>query len=501
MKTKFDLEKSIIAGILSVFVLSALFTGCGKSYDDDIYSLIRRTNVLDSASKAHDILLQGVRSEVATINSKLNNLKSISSVEPTSTGYVIRFSDNTTITITNGTAGTMWVIGPGYHTGTREDSLWYMNGQKVEPEAVAIPRAGLPGKSAPSPDISPSGYWVVYDLDAAGNYNERETTYPVVSNLLAYVTDNPDNLNQWILWVRKGVTGTAFEQVILPKNPAGGVASGSIGLIGFQYNANPTNSISLSGMEPSTLGDLDVKYWHIDSIYDVTNSAKLTEWIGVGPDTIKPKQLLIAKAALVISGDANPGLALKNSNGELLPLKTGTPVKYTGLLTKASEVAGGAIYYVPLSVTNQTYENTTGINNNFRSKFRADAVYYLENSTGVKSNYSSFSITATNITSPTAITPASVATLRSAGGSTVSVTGSACTIKVSELYTVGFDATNGGNVYNYRIDDGGSTDIDVFDELGAFRILDTGASFSLTIQMLHIDGKIHEETLDITVTD
>ncbi|MDR3260620.1 MAG: hypothetical protein LBT78_02155 [Tannerella sp.] len=503
MEAKFDMGKSIITCIILTFVLSAFITGCGKNYDYEISSLIKKTNSLDSIVNQQKLLLEALQNTVSSVQFSVSNLNTITSVVPNQTGYLVSFTKGEPIQIYNGTSGSTWTIGPGYPSGTRADSLWYKDG--VQTDAVAIPESGPAGVTIPvrSPDINSDGYWVTYEWNPDRNdFDATVTEYSVNANLISYITENPSNTSQWILHVKRDLNGNVYEQIILSKSGGGGSvapSAGSISLLGYTHNANPAGNLSLSSL--GTV-DLNIPYWYIDSIFNVTQNEKLTSWSG--QKEVEPKQLLTLldgnKTALVLSSDlaaaniAGLDLRLKNSNGELLPLTLGTPVRLSGLLTKASDASGGPVYLASLIGPTQTYQSSTSVVNDFKNKFRVSesVIYYLEDTDGAfKSNYSSFSIIASDSSAVT-VPIASVASITGIGAS-----GSGSgpyTVRINEPNTIGFDAVNGRYVYDYLIDGGGSSDIDVYDELGAFIIRTTG-TFTLTILKLHVNGKIYEETI------
>ncbi|MDR3267957.1 MAG: hypothetical protein LBT83_02675 [Tannerella sp.] len=505
MKKKFDMEKGIITCIVSFFVLSAAFTGCSKNYDYEISALGKKTDSLAQAIQA----IQSVQSAIATIQSAIGGiqttvggiqttiggLKSISTVEPTATGYLLTLSNGESYLINHGTSGTLWTIGPEIPTGTHLDSVWYMNGFKFEPERTAIPRDGLAGAQGESgrtiPGRAPgineeTNCWEFYEWsEEANDYVTRATDINV--NGVSYITEKNDT--QWSLWL-KNLDGEGYREIVLPKTPtAGGGSVGSIGLIGYVSTAAATISLGAS------IADLSITCWYIDSIYNVTQSEKLTvPWSGRKQVSTGQVLTLLGKSdtALVVTADpplssANiQNVVLKNSKGEKSPLVLETPREYTGLLTR-SEVPGGPVYLVPFSVdASQTYSNRSSFDN----KFRTGAVYYLEDTVrSIKSNYSSFSITTTT---GSAAPVASVASVNGAAA----VSG-VYTVTAGVNDTIGFD--NGRYVYDYRIDSipgGGNNElINIDNANGLFTI--QSDTCRLVIRKLHVDGKIYNDTITV----
>ncbi|MDR2138241.1 MAG: DUF4988 domain-containing protein, partial [Tannerella sp.] len=101
IKTKFTLERGIIGCILSFFILSIVITGCGKDYDYDIDRLTKKIN-------AHDSMLNALQTQITAIQNNIANARWITSVEPTTTGYMIYFNagNPNPIAINHGTPGT-----------------------------------------------------------------------------------------------------------------------------------------------------------------------------------------------------------------------------------------------------------------------------------------------------------------------------------------------------------------------------------------------------------
>jgi hypothetical protein len=501
IKTKFTWERSIIGCVVSFFIALIMFIGCGKDYDYDIDRLTKRTNSLDSA-------LNNLQTQIAAIQANIAGMDWITDVQPTQTGYVIYFHTKAPITINHGSAGAsavVWQIGSGVHTGTRTDSLWYRlypNGIIEETAFIAIPASGrdgvdgAPGIPIPvkAPDISADGYWVTYEWNASRNEFDETVhrDYPLAGGLIAYVTDDPNNPNQWLLRVKNGANGSGYRDIALPKNAAAfpDEIKGSIALIGHISSSGAAANLSLSAIDTSTFV---VKYWYLESIYDVAQSASLETW--QGQKNVRVKQLLtkFKERSLVLTGGVPLSNAcnLKNSRGEALPLVI-TPVSYTGLLTKAENVSGGSIYLASLSIVDSTYAKSS-VQNNFTNKFFTNAIYYLENEHGIKSNYSPFSISVED-SSSVAVTPAKVTRLVTDGGAVTVNSSGGATVVINKPYTVDFDAAS---IYDYTIADSNSTgDVDIYNSIGSF-VIRLAGNYSLKIRKLHVDGKIYEETINV----
>ena len=115
MKRKF--VKVMFFGALALSTVT--YVGC-KDYDDDIDNLQGQ--------------IDGVKSQIAALESKINEGKWITSVTSSADGLTITMSDGQTFNITNGkngtngTNGTEWTIS--------EDGFWVCNGEKTDVKAV-----------------------------------------------------------------------------------------------------------------------------------------------------------------------------------------------------------------------------------------------------------------------------------------------------------------------------------------------------------------------------
>jgi hypothetical protein len=486
MKKKIDMGKSIVIGIVSFFVFSAAFTGCGKNYDYEISALVKRT----------DSLIQQINNDIAALQTRLGGMLTITSVVSISDGFRLTLSDGTSYSITSGTPGTVWTIGPTIPTGTYLDSLWYKDDNPTEHRA--IPKDGAPGTPGTSgtatpvrsPRVNPdTNCWEYYEWNASTSaFDVIPTNYNVGGILVSYVTEDPNDPNQWILNV-KNAAGTGWEVITLPKTPiSSSAAAGSIGLIGHVDAVNPPN-ISLT----TAWADIVIPYWYIDSVFNVTENTRRSSWTskkhlyeGQVVSLLEKNNVhLVITADPALTSDNMQDVVFKNSKGAALPLALGTPSLYNGLLTKAD---GGTVYLAPLSVDDQTYTTKT----DFSSKFNANAVYYLEDTErGVKSNYSSFSFIA--VDSSARVIPEAAITAISGLGASGS--GSAFSVKAGERNTFLFDSAS--KLYDYEIDDQGSEPVDVYNEDGFF-IIQLAGIYELVVKKLHIDGKIYNDTITVT---
>ncbi|MDR2468986.1 MAG: DUF4988 domain-containing protein, partial [Tannerella sp.] len=455
MKTKFDLEKYIIACIFSFCICSLIMTGCGKDYGPDINSLRKKTSTHDSILQDMEFRVKALESGINNVRNELNakidqirTITSIQTIEEGVGGYRIEFNIGNPIELRNGADGTTWSIGDpaGLHHNVY-DSMWYKNGQYTDYRA--IPRPGINGADGVpipvrSPGISSDGYWMTYEWNASTSlFDSTKTTYQASSNLISYVTETSTD---WVFHLRDGAAGMTFREVSLPKS-GGAAGGGFISLLGHFPHASPNSPLSAGTLDASP--DLRIDFWYLDSLYNAAEQAKLTvPW--VGRKTVQPAgQVLTTLArdtvAFVISSNltftASSAFKFWNSQGDTLPLSFGTPVPFTSILTKSAHISGAPLYLLPVNVSGQTFAGATA----FAGRFTNNAIYYLGNEGGITSNYSSFSVTLAD-SSARIISPAALASVGSTAFTGITDT---IDISVNTPYPMGFNAVN--HLYDYRV--------------------------------------------------
>ena len=78
-----------------------------------------------------------MKSQIAALESKINEGKWITNVTPSAEGLTITMSDGQTFNITNGKNGTDGAAGtPGTEWTISEDGFWVCNGEKTDVKAV-----------------------------------------------------------------------------------------------------------------------------------------------------------------------------------------------------------------------------------------------------------------------------------------------------------------------------------------------------------------------------
>ena len=122
------------------------FVSC-KDYDDDIDNINKELSTL--------------KGDLSALQAKVNEGKWITSLAPTTGGFTVTFSDNTSYTITNGKDGAAGADAVKWEIGT--DGFWYKNDVKTEYQAVG--QAGEAGVAGVSPYIGENGNWFAYNTE------------------------------------------------------------------------------------------------------------------------------------------------------------------------------------------------------------------------------------------------------------------------------------------------------------------------------------------------
>lgn len=177
------MNKKFVGALLlgSLIMAGGTFTGC-SDYDDDINSVNERVDE--------------VKSTLESLQTKVNEGATITSVEPTENGVKVTLSDGNSFELTNGkdgadgadgTPGTAWTIG--------EDGYWYKDGNKTDYKAIGEDgekgdkgdkgdqgEPGTPGTGVaggiyyyPGTEGQFEGFWVKVEIDAEGNKTETNS--------------------------------------------------------------------------------------------------------------------------------------------------------------------------------------------------------------------------------------------------------------------------------------------------------------------------------------
>ena len=183
---------AILFGALMVSS-TGTFVSC-KDYDDDIDNINKELSTL--------------KGDLSALQAKVNEGKWITSLAPTTGGFTVTFSDNTSYTITNGKDGAAGADAVKWEIGT--DGFWYKNDVKTEYQAVG--QAGEAGVAGVSPYIGENGNWFAYNTET----KEVEDTGISAAGTSTYVVKNGDNYE---LHVYNQTTGE-YESIVLPATAA-----------------------------------------------------------------------------------------------------------------------------------------------------------------------------------------------------------------------------------------------------------------------------------------
>ena len=149
-----------------------------------------------------------LKGDLSALQAKVNEGKWITSLAPTTGGFTVTFSDNTSYTITNGKDGAAGADAVKWEIGT--DGFWYKNDVKTEYQAVG--QAGEAGVAGVSPYIGENGNWFAYNTET----KEVEDTGISAAGTSTYVVKNGDNYE---LHVYNQTTGE-YESIVLPATAA-----------------------------------------------------------------------------------------------------------------------------------------------------------------------------------------------------------------------------------------------------------------------------------------
>ena len=183
---------AILFGALMVSS-TGTFVSC-KDYDDDIDNINKELSTL--------------KGDLSALQAKVNEGKWITSLAPTTGGFTVTFSDNTSYTITSGKDGAAGADAVKWEIGT--DGFWYKNDVKTEYQAVG--QAGEAGVAGVSPYIGENGNWFAYNTET----KEVEDTGISAAGTSTYVVKNGDNYE---LHVYNQTTGE-YESIVLPATAA-----------------------------------------------------------------------------------------------------------------------------------------------------------------------------------------------------------------------------------------------------------------------------------------
>jgi len=450
-------------------VLTIGLSGCSKDYDAQILYLNER---IDSTQTNFNTLRNDVNAQLAQIQGSLSDIVTIDRVvnisDGTTSGIKIYMTDGKEYTLTNGaiTYGCVWTV-------DQTTGKWRCDGVLTEFSAT--------GTNPKPPYVNPvNNTWYIPQWDASQNtYVNQSTGIKATDDdddeLIVYVTGTPgyyylhvkDTNNNWV------------ETPLFSSSSGGSVTTGGnfIEILGY-INATPPGDLSLSSISTA---NMLLTYGWLQAFPEGLTGWNYQKQVQVNQilSTLRTQNtFLIINTNL--ASTALTGLKLRNSYGTSVPIKFGTPQPFSGLLTRSGGPSAGTIYFLSMDDDVQT-------NNN---QFYANALYYLETSSGVKSNYTTWAI-ATAYKSANQAVESHVAAL---GGQSPDGSGVFTVAKNTDI-TVVFD-THSAEVYDYYITGKNNVTIDIAH--GTFRaITDISPADTVIVHALHIDGVLHHDTLRI----
>lgn len=497
MKTNFSFGKSLIICVLSFFAISAVFTGCGTNYDDDIDGINEQIEALKSS-------LAALQTSVTDVQNKLNSGKLVQSVSPYSSGgrngTQITFSDGSSTIIYDGVDGTGGTPGADGRIFVIKDSLWHYLGGTSGTDTIlytstqyptgirAIPIDGKDGVQAGRPDIK-DGFWVFPVWNATTQVFDTITSNLPSGDVLSYIVDEGAP-KPYKLYIRvmdaAGVLSTSRQEILLPRV---GTVNAAFDFLGYVTGyIDPQTKFSLNSIIPN--GDLVMFYWRLASNVTWEDAQKEVERYQVLTSLRGNNIHLVVNTSIDFTNAGK--LSLVDSKGNELPILLEAPIKVEGLLTKAST---DPIYLIPLSATDETYTTNAILTSSYLKLFEEDAVYYITNADGsIKSTYSSFTIKPEDGSTLPAATPL----VSQIGDNPITVSGAdrLADIKRNQEYKLYFSDSE--LVYDYKVEKVGTAGGLDYDETTGILSVST-ASVTIKVIKLLTDGTI-DDTEEIIIS-
>ena len=328
------MRKKYLSALLfgALLVTSAgTFTSC-KDYDDEINNLQEQVD--------------GVKSQLADLESKINDGKWITNIADAEGGFTITFSDNSSYTIVNGKDGANGADGAAGAPGTQwtisEDGYWVCDGEKTDVKAVGQDgkdgqdgqngQDGAPGQDAQPEVKKENGKWYLWN---GTEFEELSIPAPAVNVPYYYIDPNDNN---YAVLVISDENGANQKEIRLPLNEG------------------------LAQIKVLRGGNISINY-----AYSKEGSA-FEEWDGPKAKPAKG-ELIVTQSAdsiLVQVTPANYDLAslkeslkIVNAENEDAPLVLGEPVPYSGKLTYGSRATSNTgMYLIPVKFNNVVNEDT-----------------------------------------------------------------------------------------------------------------------------------------------
>ena len=339
------MRKKYLSALLfgALLVTSAgTFTSC-KDYDDDINNLQEQVD--------------GVKSQLADLESKINDGKWITNIADAEGGFTITFSDNSSYTIVNGKDGANGADGAAGTPGTQwtisEDGYWVCDGEKTDVKAVGQDgkdgqdgqdgQDGAPGKDAQPEVKKENGKWYLWN---GTEFEELSIPAPAVNVPYYYIDPNDNN---YAVLVISDENGANQKEIRLPLNEG------------------------LAQIKVLRGGNISINY-----AYSKEGSA-FEEWDGPKAKPAKG-ELIVTQSAdsiLVQVTPANYDLAslkeslkIVNAENEDAPLVLGEPVPYSGRLTNSSRATSNTgMYLIPVKFNNVVNEDAEYYSYNYNNSY------------------------------------------------------------------------------------------------------------------------------------
>ena len=356
------MRKKYLSALLfgALLVTSAgTFTSC-KDYDDDINNLQEQVD--------------GVKSQIADLESKINDGKWITNIADAEGGFTITFSDNSSYTIVNGKDGADGADGAAGTPGTQwtisEDGYWVCDGEKTDVKAVGQDgkdgqdgqdgQDGAPGNDAQPEVKKENGKWYLWN---GTEFEELSIPAPAVNVPYYYIDPNDNN---YAVLVISDENGANQKEIRLPLNEG------------------------LAQIKVLRGGNISINY-----AYSKEGSA-FEEWDGPKAKPAKG-ELIVTQSAdsiLVQVTPANYDLAslkeslkIVNAENEDAPLVLGEPVPYSGRLTSSSRATSNTgMYLIPVKFNNVVNEDAEYYSYNYNNSYGSPYVSIFANEK-VRSDY------------------------------------------------------------------------------------------------------------------
>ncbi|MDR2120533.1 MAG: DUF4988 domain-containing protein [Tannerella sp.] len=381
MRAKENLGKTVICSVILACAVTIGFSGCSEDYTPAIERLNNRVDSTNNRVDATNKTLTELYTTVGQLKSKINDMVSIDRVESITDGYKIVLTNEEEYEITNGVDGT-----PGSVWAIDQSGFWTLNGVNMGYKAIGQNgQNGRDGADAQPPGIDLTDTtWYVKTWDPVNNKYDSTNTHVKATGTETYITYVTENSGNYTLHVK--IKDTSSWADIPLFNNSGTSSSAVLELLGYVQGGviNPAVDLSLNAVIDTNT--LVINYWHMPSTFSTWDHEK---YVRAGQILTVPdfkQNALVVSASMGLS--VQDSVKLKNSKGGDIPIAFGTPVVFTGYLTRSAGPSANTIYYIPIDSIRGTYTSGT----DFTGKFTSDALYYLSTKNGAKSNFGKWTI-------------------------------------------------------------------------------------------------------------